>query len=169
MAKPDKRSWQVWCVTSLGLGFAPKAPGTFGTLGGVAIAWALWPVTPFLPWLLVVAVALYAFGRALTPGIEARYEKDPGWFVLDEVVGYLITVAWITPPSYLALAMAFLVFRLFDVLKPAPIRRLERVGGGHGIMLDDVMAGVYGLGVMAALRILFPGEGASLWAYQPPL
>ena len=168
MAKPDKKSWQVWVVTSLGLGFAPKAPGTFGTLGGVAIAWALWPATPYLAWLGVCAVALYVLGKALTPGIESRYTKDPGWFVLDEVVGYLITIAWIAPPSYLALVMGFIVFRFFDVLKPAPIRRLETVGGGHGIMLDDVMAGVYGLGVMLLLRWAFPGEGASLWVASVP-
>ncbi len=60
--------------------------------------------------------------------------------------------------------MAFVVFRFFDVLKPPPIRRLEGFGGGDGILLDDVMAGVYGFGVMLILRYAFPGVEASLWA-----
>jgi len=168
--RPSAREWQVWAATSGGLGFAPKAPGTFGTLGGVVIAIALtqWAAGPyFLTTLLVCAVLLYWAGQALTPGIEARYGKDPGWFVLDEVVGYLITIAWVAPPSWLGIAMGFLVFRFFDVLKPFPIRRLEHVGGGHGIMLDDVMAGIYGLAVMVALRWLFPGDIANMWTLHP--
>ncbi|MCB9914695.1 MAG: phosphatidylglycerophosphatase A [Planctomycetes bacterium] len=143
-------------VTCGFLGLAPFAPGTFGTLGGVAIAWALRGTDGFLVWTLLVAAALYALGRALGPWAEAHAgRKDPGFFVLDEVVGYLVTVAWLEGPSLLALLTAFCAFRLFDILKPPPIRRFERVGGGDGIMLDDVVAGVYGLVlVMLPARLL---------------
>ena len=144
-------------VVSCGfLGCAPFAPGTFGTLGGVAIAWLLAGTRWYLGWTLAVCVALYLVGRALGPWSE-RYagKKDPGIFVLDEVIGYLITVAWLHGPSLAALALAFFVFRFFDVFKPTLARRLERVPGGDGILLDDVVAGVYGLVlVMLPARLL---------------
>lgn len=139
------------------LGCAPVAPGTFGTLGGVVIAWALAGTTPYAVWVLVAAAAVYALGAPLG-GWAERYagRKDPGIYVLDEVVGYLVTIAWTSGPSWLALLVAFFVFRLFDILKPWPARRMERIPGGHGILLDDVVAGVYGLLVMAAVRLVFP-------------
>jgi phosphatidylglycerophosphatase A len=146
-------------VVSCGfLGLAPFAPGTFGTLGGVAIAWLLAGTRWYLGWTLAVCAALYLVGRALGPWSE-RYagEKDPGIFVLDEVIGYLITVAWLRGPSLAALALAFFAFRFFDVLKPALARRLERVPGGDGILLDDVVAGVYGLVLVMLPARLFLG------------
>lgn len=145
------------------LGCAPVAPGTFGTLGGVAIAWALSGTELFGLWALVAAVLVYAIGQPLG-GWSERYagKKDPGIFVLDEVVGYLVTIAWVTGPSLLALVTAFFVFRVFDILKPWPGRRMERIPGGHGILLDDVVAGIYGLAVMAAARLVFPDAPWSL-------
>ena len=136
------------------LGLAPKAPGTFGTLGGVALAWALAGTQQYLLWVLVVAAALYVLGRAVAPGAEARAGKDPGWFVIDEVIGYLLTVAWLGGPTWLTLGVGFCLFRCFDILKPWPVRALERVPGGDGILLDDVMAGLYAFAVLAALRTL---------------
>jgi phosphatidylglycerophosphatase A len=144
-------------VVSCGfLGCSPFAPGTVGTLGGVALAWALARLPGYLPASLAAAAVIYAVGRSLGPWAE-RYagKKDPGIFVLDEVVGYLITVAWTTPPSPLALATAFFVFRFFDVVKPRLARRLEAIPGGDGILLDDVVAGLYGLVlVMLPARLL---------------
>jgi phosphatidylglycerophosphatase A len=134
------------------LGLAPKAPGTFGTLGGVLLAWALAGTQQYLLWVLVTAAALYVLGRAVAPWAEARAGKDPGWYVIDEVIGYLITVAWLGGPTWLTLAVGFCLFRFFDILKPWPVRALERVPGGDGILLDDVMAGVYAFLVLAALR-----------------
>jgi phosphatidylglycerophosphatase A len=138
------------------LGLIPIAPGTFGTLGGVLIAWALSGADHFLLWVLLAAVALYLLGRSLGDWAEEYAGgKDPGFFVLDEVVGYLITVAWIGGPSPLALFVAFCAFRFFDIVKPPPVRNIERLGGGDGIMLDDVAAGVYGLVlVMVPARLL---------------
>jgi phosphatidylglycerophosphatase A len=146
-------------VSCLYLGCSPVAPGTVGTLGGVAIAWAIAPSAAFLWLALAIAVALYVVGRSLGEWVE-RYakEKDPGIFVLDEVIGFLITVCWTRGPSWLALLCGFLVFRVFDIAKPWPARRMERLGGGDGILLDDVVSGVWGLGAMIALRALFPDQ-----------
>lgn len=134
------------------LGLAPFAPGTFGTLGGVLLAWALAGNEQFLLWSLLAAALLYALGRAVAPWAEARGGKDPGWFVIDEVVGYMITIAWVGGPTPLTLLVGFCLFRCFDITKPWPMRRLERIPGGDGILLDDVMAGIYAFAVLALLR-----------------
>lgn len=143
------------------LGCSPIVPGTVGTLGGVLFAWLLSPLPHFGLWALALALVIYLVSRQLGEWSEEHAgKKDPGIFVQDEVVGYLITIAWFEGPSLLALLVAFFVFRVLDILKPPPCRWLERVGKtpgsrwrpGDGILLDDVMAGVYGLGVMALLR-----------------
>jgi phosphatidylglycerophosphatase A len=137
------------------LGLSPFAPGTAGTLGGVALAWCLGWTGNYLVWSVLVCVVLYAVARSLGDWSE-RYAggKDPGFFVVDEVIGYLITCLWTRGPSPLALTVAFFLFRFLDVVKPPPARAMERLGGGDGILLDDVVAGLYGLLVMAALRLL---------------
>ncbi len=144
------------------LGLSPFAPGTAGTLGGVLLAWLLGYTENYLFWSLVVCALLYAGGRALGEWAE-RYagRKDPGFFVVDEVIGYLLTCLWTVGPSPLALTVGFFLFRFLDVVKPPPARAFERMGGGDGILLDDVMSGIYGLGVMAVLRFAFPEAG---WA-----
>jgi phosphatidylglycerophosphatase A len=143
-------------VVSFGfLGCSPVAPGTVGTLGGVLIAWLLRGSDAYLAWTAVVCAALYAVGRSLGAWCK-RYsgEHDPGFFVLDEVIGYLITVAWIGGPSLIALATGFFVFRAYDIFKPPPARRMEAIPGGDGILLDDVVAGLWGVATMALLRHL---------------
>ena len=138
------------------LGCSPVAPGTAGTLGGVLIAFLLRDQQLFPVWVLLVCAALYAATAPLGRWAE-RYagKKDPGIFVMDEVIGYLITVIWLRGPSPLALAVAFFVFRFFDIVKPPPARAMERIPGGHGILLDDVVAGVWGLAlVMLPARLL---------------
>ena len=149
------------------LGCSPVAPGTVGTLGGVVLAWSLRTSEHYLAWSLLVCVALYGLGRALAPWAEGRTGKDPQYFVLDEVIGYLITVAWTSGPSTLTLVLGFAVFRLFDVLKPGPARRMERIPSGDGILLDDVVAGLFGLAVMASVRTLF-GD-AETWQWSQAL
>lgn len=143
------------------LGLSPVAPGTAGTLGGVAIAYGLAFAPHYFFWSVLVCVVLYAVGRSLGEWSE-RYAggKDPGFFVVDEVIGYLITCLWTRGPSVLALTVAFFLFRFLDVVKPQPARTMERLGGGDGILLDDVVSGLYGLGVMALLRlfVLEPGN-----------
>jgi len=142
-------------VSSGFLGLSPIVPGTVGTLGGVAIAWLLAGSENYFLWTILTCVVLYAIGRPLGGWAEKRAgKKDPGFYVLDEVIGYLVTMLWFGGPTLLALTAGFFVFRFFDIVKPPPARQIERLGGGDGILLDDVVAGLYGLAVMAALRLL---------------
>jgi phosphatidylglycerophosphatase A len=143
------------CFVSFGfLGLSPFAPGTVGTLGGVLLVWLLAQTQNFLFWNVLTCVVLYVAGRSLGDWSEKRAGgKDPGFFVVDEVIGYLVTCLWTVGPSYLGMTVAFFLFRFLDVVKPPPARALERLGGGDGIILDDVMAGLYGLLVMVVLRL----------------
>jgi len=104
-------------IVSFGfLGCSPFAPGTVGTLGGVLVAWLLSPLPYFPVWVALACLALYAITLPLGAWAE-RYagKKDPGIFVVDEVIGYLITIAWTTGPSLFAMTVAFFVFRFFSV------------------------------------------------------
>lgn len=148
-------------VSCLGLGYAPVASGTFGTLGGVGLALVLAHlVVPATGMHFGVATAaaivlLCVAGVALGGWAERHYRlKDPGPFVLDEVAGYLVALLrWHDGvPGTKELALAFVAFRLFDVLKPWPARRLEFLPKGFGIMLDDVVAGGYALMLVAVVR-----------------
>lgn len=149
------------------LGCSPFAPGTVGTLGGVAIAYLLRDTRWFPLWVAIACAILYAISQPLGTWAESYAgKKDPGIFVMDEVIGYLITVAWTRGPSWTALVVSFFVFRFFDILKPPPARAMERIPGGHGILLDDVVAGLWGLVVvMLPLRLLFPGAN---WVFGGP-
>lgn len=143
----------------------PVAPGTFGTLGGVAIAWAFASSASYLYWVLGACVLLYVVGRSLGDWAEKHARgKDPQFFVIDEVIGYLITVLWTTGPSLVTLIVGFCVFRFFDITKPSLVRKAESLPGGDGILMDDVVAGLYGLVVMALARSLLGDD--SLWAYS---
>jgi phosphatidylglycerophosphatase A len=135
-----------------GAGLAPYAPGTFGTLAGVVLYWVLAP----LPLPTYVGIVLFAIGlgirlcgrTALALGV-----KDHPGIVWDEMVGFWVTMAGISATWAHCLA-GFVLFRLFDIAKPWPIRVLDRrVGGGLGIMLDDLAAGVFALSLL------------NLWAY----
>lgn len=148
------------------LGLSPVAPGTLGTLGGVLIVFLLAGTKLYPLWILVAGALLYGVGRSLGDWSERRAGgKDPGFFVVDEVVGYLVTLLWPVGPSLFTMGMGFLLFRFFDIVKPPPVRRLEALGGGDGILLDDVMAGVYGLIALSVARLLL-GDDA-LWNYDP--
>jgi phosphatidylglycerophosphatase A len=134
----------VLLATALGAGYSPVAPGTAGSLVAIAVAYLLRDV--LLPWHFVVLAAL-AFGPAVwSAGVTARVvgRKDPGLVVIDEVVGQWLTVAGATAITWRTCLAAFLLFRLFDIWKPPPVRRLEALPGGLGINADDAMAGVYG-------------------------
>ncbi len=126
----------------LGTGLAPKAPGTFGSLFGVAIAW--WTLPLGLELRIVVAIALISSGFWIC-GESARrmgVHDHPG-IVWDEIAAmYLVLL--VAPPGITAWALGFGLFRLFDIWKPWPIRDLDhRLGGGAGIMLDDLVAALY--------------------------
>jgi phosphatidylglycerophosphatase A len=134
------------------LGYVPKGPGTAGSLGALAIAWGLHAYLGFSGvWLallgvLLIAPAIWAAGRMA----EDTGSKDPQIVVIDEVVGQWITLAGASTLNAKSWITAFALFRLFDIWKPPPVRQLERIPGGAGIVLDDAMAGIYAALVLYA-------------------
>jgi phosphatidylglycerophosphatase A len=140
--------------TWFGCGRSPAAPGTVGSAAAIVIAIALNRYAGFGPWhFLVMAVLL--FGPAVwAAGVsaDAANIKDPGFVVVDEVVGEWISLAGARTLNWKSFLLAFLLFRLFDIWKPPPVRQLEALPGGLGINADDAMAGVY-----AALVLFLAG------------
>ena len=139
----SQRTAAVWLATGLGLGFSPIMPGTVGTLWGLPLAWGL--ATYFPAWgqatitAILVSVGVPLCARAAR---DLGGKKDPGSIVWDEIASFPI-VYWghaVTPWS---LGLGYLLHRVFDISKPPPTRRLERLPGGWGIMADDVMAAVF--------------------------
>ena len=129
-----------------GLGLAPKAPGTFGTLLGLPLLLVMPPNQ--LAYVLVVIV-LFVFGVWVC-GACSQYlgVHDHGAIVWDEVVGYLVTMVAL-PVTWQWMLAGFIVFRVFDILKPWPISWVDRrVHGGFGIMIDDVLAGLLAAGTL---------------------
>jgi phosphatidylglycerophosphatase A len=136
-----------------GAGLAPLAPGTFGTLLGWALAWALGGLPPAL--LLGAVLALFLLG-VWACDVTGRHlgVADHGAMVWDEVVAFLLVLA-IVPREILWQLAAFVLFRLFDIAKPPPIRHFERrYAGGFGVMFDDLVAAGYTLLVLAAAKRL---------------
>ena len=136
-------------ATGAGAGFAPVAPGTFGSMEGVGIYLALlaFPLAPQSHMALVLGAGLLFFAVgvwASNRACEISGLKDPGEIVIDEVSGQLIALTPLAlAPSLAGAVLAFLLFRLFDIFKPFPIRRLESLPSGLGVMSDDALAGVY--------------------------
>ncbi len=145
-----------WLATSIatwfGCGYAPVAPGTVGSAAAIVIAALLTVYAGFGP----LHVALLA--AVLTPPgmwaasrvARALGKEDPGRVVVDEVLGQWLTLAGAGLLNLKTLAAGFVLFRLFDIWKPVPVRQLERLPGGIGIVADDLAAGVYGALVLFA-------------------
>ena len=145
----------TFIATAAYVGFVPIAPGTFGSAVGLLIYAATRSADTAMAEAAVLMAVLIA-GVWSADRVERELGKDPGAVVVDEVAGMLVTIAFLDV-SVTGAIVAFLVFRVLDVIKPYPAGRLEHLHGGPGIMLDDVMAGVYGNLVMRALIALFPG------------
>jgi phosphatidylglycerophosphatase A len=138
-------------ATALGAGYSPIAPGTCGTAVTVPLAFALAPLPLWQYVIVLIAITLvgiWAAGRA----DQAWGTHDSGRIVVDEVAGYLTTMALVDRGHWIPLAVGFVVFRVLDIVKPPPIRWLDRnVPGGFGVVIDDVAAGVLGMVIMVAL------------------
>jgi phosphatidylglycerophosphatase A len=134
------------------LGYATKAPGTAGSLGALAVAWLLVHYAGFPPWAFGVLAAALLAPAIWSADVTAREtgKKDPQIVVVDEVVGQWLTLAGVARFNATSWIAALVLFRAFDVWKPAPARQLERIPGGVGIVLDDVMAGIYAALVLFA-------------------
>jgi phosphatidylglycerophosphatase A len=136
-------------------GYLPKAPGTWGSLVGLLIFFLLHTLS--LPIYLAVVAGLFLVGSFAAGEAEKIMDhKDPGLVVIDEIVGMLITMIAV-PATPLAMALGFILFRIFDIAKPFPVGFIDqRFHGGLGIMLDDVMAGIYSLVILQVLvRFVF--------------
>ncbi len=140
--------------TWFGCGYSPIAPGTVGSLAAVGIAaalraWLGWPGWAFA--LLAIALCAPAVQAAAVTARAAK-RKDPQFVVVDEVLGQWLAFAGARAWNWKSVLAAFCLFRLFDIWKPAPVRQLERLPGGAGIIADDLAAGLY-----AALVLFLAG------------
>ena len=150
---PRKTLWAWTVATFFGAGFLKPGPGTYASaitvllwLGG---SWLLYSNTLHLliATLIALAVAIALGIPAATRVARESGRKDPGFVVIDEVAGQLITLIAI-PVSWKSLLLGFILFRGFDIVKPPPVRQLEHLAEGFGIVLDDVAAGLYALAIM---------------------
>ena len=148
-----------WIVTCVGIGLAPRAPGTWGSLPGLLLGWAIFRLGSGGAWFPLVNVVCLIVACALAwwsiDWYEAVHEThDDGSTVIDEVVGMAIGVAFI-PPRWDHYLLAFLLFRILDVTKPGPIGWADRhLGKGAGTLLDDVIAGVATSAMITLLSLL---------------
>jgi phosphatidylglycerophosphatase A len=132
----------LFLAFGFGSGLAKKAPGTLGTLAAVPVYWLFAQTNIFVYSLLTAAVTIAGI-RICGLAAQKLGEHDFGGIVWDEIAGYLITM-WLVPFTWQAMVLGFILFRFFDILKPWPIKWVDRqVHGGLGIMLDDVLAGVF--------------------------
>jgi len=139
----------VVIATVFGAGFAPIAPGTAGSFVTVL---GLWLVPFSLPSLIAFFVAVTLVGTWAADRAERVLgTKDPGAIVVDEVAGMTLSVMGL-PLTPAVLAVAFVLFRIFDIVKPFPARMSQRLHGGVGVMIDDLIAGLYALVVLVVIR-----------------
>lgn len=141
-------------ATFFGAGYMRPGPGTWGSAATVLLWWLLshWIAVRFQPlaiWLLAATVVAAGIPAA-TAMVRATGIKDPQFVVIDEVAGQLMTLAW-APVAWQSLLLGFILFRGFDITKPPPIRLLEKLPEGTGIMVDDLGAGLYALIVMQVM------------------
>ncbi|MEO8053317.1 MAG: phosphatidylglycerophosphatase A [Acidobacteriota bacterium] len=139
-------------ATWFGCGYAPKGPGTAGSLAALAIAWLLHTYAGLssigLSWIALLLAIPGIWAADVVASASGR--KDPQIVVVDEVVGQLMTLAGATTLNWKSWLLALALFRLFDIWKPPPVRQLEHLPGGLGIVADDAMAGVYAALVLFA-------------------
>ncbi|MFG6667107.1 phosphatidylglycerophosphatase A [Halomonas sp. HNIBRBA4712] len=141
-------------ASGLGVGFAPLAPGTVGTLWGVALAW--WLLRLRLPQQLAINAALLGLGVVVCHFASSYYGGlDYGSIVFDEIVAFPLAVIGLAGArTPWAMALAFVIYRVFDALKPPPVHLAEFAPGGLGVVLDDVIAALLTWLLMAALLTL---------------
>jgi phosphatidylglycerophosphatase A len=157
---PRKTLWAWTVATFFGAGFLKPGPGTYGSVATVL----LWLWAAFLlhhdthhllfATLLALAIVIVIGIPAATRVERESGREDPGFVVIDEVAGQLIALLFL-PPDWPHAILALLLFRFFDILKPPPIRRLESLPAGTGIMVDDLAAGLYALLLTQLLSHLF--------------
>jgi phosphatidylglycerophosphatase A len=153
-----KTLWAWKVATFFGIGFLKPGPGTWGSVAAVLL-WAALCLSSHPSPIAQLVVLLVWIVLAIVPGVPATtiVEResgitDPGFVVIDEVIGQWIALLG-SPADWRHGLIALVLFRLFDITKPFPVRRFERLPGGWGIIFDDVAAGLYALGVASLVRI----------------
>jgi phosphatidylglycerophosphatase A len=146
--------WSTLTATFFGIGYMRPGPGTWAS-AATTLLWALLahvlPPAVRTSLLVALAVVITLVGiPAATRVARALAKKDPSFVVIDEVAGQLISLVAV-PLAWKTFLAGFILFRVFDIIKPPPVRQLERLPEGTGIVLDDVAAGIYALAVMQLL------------------
>ena len=139
-------------ASGLGAGFSPYAPGTAGTLVAIPIELLLSSIR--FPVYELTILTFFFFSSWIAERAQNHWQKrDDQRIVIDEIMGYFLTMLWI-PKTLFFISFGFLLFRLLDIVKPFPCRQLEKVRGGFGVVLDDVFAGIYANIGLQLLRVL---------------
>lgn len=150
-------------LSCFGLGFLPAAPGTWGSLSALAVFLVvrfIWPIEIFSVILLVIMMVISSVFCLLFAGEAEKTQdkKDPPWIVIDEFAGQSVALlsAAVTSSKVLIAAIGtFVLFRIFDILKPPPVREVQYLKGGLGILADDLVAGVMAGVVVCIISALF--------------
>jgi phosphatidylglycerophosphatase A len=150
-SRPRSSTLALAVVTVGGVGYVPFAPGTFGSAAGLLLWWLLGPSLAVQAIAIVVIFAAGVWSGSVCEGHFCT--TDPGHVVIDEVAGMLITL-FLNPVGWGGAVLAFLLFRLADVVKPYPANRFEQLHGGLGVMADDCMAAVYANLALRALVVI---------------
>ena len=151
---PRAPLWSTLIATFFGIGYMKPGPGTWGSAAGLLL-WATLayrlPASARTLTIIILAGVVTLIGiPAATQVARAFTRKDPQFVVIDEVAGQLITLI-AAPLTWKTFLAGFILFRAFDIVKPPPVRQLEKLPEGTGIVLDDIAAGLYALGVMQLL------------------
>lgn len=136
----------VWKIiaTAGGVGYAPVAPGTAGAILASAVAFLMQGYCTLSEYWIILSILIVLFfflGVVATNKLEKVWGKDPGKIVIDECIGQWLTYLFI-PFGFVEIIIGLVLFRIFDISKPLFIKRLEKIPGGLGVMLDDVGAGI---------------------------
>ena len=159
VAKRDRTLWAWTIATFFGAGLGKPGPGTWGSVTTVliwgAFAWLAHPTPLVLLYalILIIAFAIILGVPAATIAARESGREDPGFVVIDEVAGQAIALLF-SPADWRHGLTALVLFRVFDITKPFPVRQLESLPEGWGIVFDDVAAGLYALGVASFLRMV---------------
>lgn len=150
-------SIHIIIATGFGTGFSPFAPGTAGAL----LATAIWLVmacsipSGWVPIITGILVAVFTIAGIWSANeVEKVWGKDPSRVVVDEMVGVWIALLAVPAGNWAYAGAAFILFRLFDIFKPLGIRKMESLGGGIGVMMDDILAGIYSLILLIGVQCL---------------
>ncbi len=147
-----KQFFKKLFVTALFTGYTPIMPGTAGSLVGILIFILLSPLPIYY---YIAIVILFLLGVKYSFWAEKYFKMtDPKYVVIDEVVGMMVTMAGFRFSDYKIVIIGFIFFRLFDIIKPFPVKNAEKISGGWGIMADDVIAGVYANIILRLLSML---------------